>query len=136
MSERLAGTLEKSLLSVSHPQCVRANHTHAVGMHVPQALTETLQASERACGDLLVDAPVLFDARRKANHLAQPIDNNELAVRVTRDDHVKAVRPEIDSCEDVRNGAGRVGGVWWLGRSGRDSWTHSLCRRGAAPARP
>src|SRR6202022_892960 len=118
------GTLEKRLLAVSHTQCVRANDTHAVRMHVFQALTETLQTRERACGDLLVDASVLFNARSKANHLAQPIDNDELAVRVTRDDHVKAVRPEIDRSEDVGDGAGRIGSGWWLGRADRDSWTH------------
>ena len=99
-------------------------------MHVSQALTETLQAGERACSDLLVDTTVLFDARRKANHLAQPIDNDELAVRITRHDHVKAVRPEIDSREDVGNRAGGVCGVGLLGRSGRDSWAHSM------PVRP
>jgi len=83
---------------------------------------KTLQTSERPCRDLLVDTPVLFDARRQANHLAQPIDDDELAVGVTRHDHVKAVRPEVNSREDIRNGAGRgTGGVGLLGRAGRDS---------------
>jgi hypothetical protein len=53
-----------------------------------------------------------------------------LAVRITRDDHVKAVRPEIDSREDVGDRAGGICGVGLLGRSGRDSWAHSL------PVRP
>ena len=71
MPQRLARALEKCLLPMRDAQSVGADNTHAVRMHVAQPLTETLQASEGACGDLLVDAAVFFDARAETNHLAQ-----------------------------------------------------------------
>ena len=95
-------------------QRVGAHHAHAVGVHVAQALAEALQAGERARRDLLVDAAVLGDAGGQAHHLAQPVDDDELAVRVARDHHVEAVGPEVDGREDVRDGQGR--------RRGRCGW--------------
>jgi hypothetical protein len=66
-------------------------------MHVSQTLPETLQTGERASGHFFVDPAVLFDSRSKPNHLAQPIDDYELTVRIPRHDHVETVRAEIDS---------------------------------------
>jgi len=48
MPESLARTLEERLLAVRQAQRVGAHHAHAVGLHVTQALAETLQAGERA----------------------------------------------------------------------------------------
>jgi CelD/BcsL family acetyltransferase involved in cellulose biosynthesis len=74
-------------------------------VHIAQSLAETLQARERTRSNLLVDPAVLFDARGETNHLAQPIDDNELTVGITRHDHVEAVRPEIDSRQNVGDAA-------------------------------
>ncbi len=93
MAQGFASAFEKCLLAVGDTKCVGADDTHTVRVHVAQPLAETLEASNGARGDLFVDASVFFYARREANHLAQSIDNGELAVRVTRDDHVKAVGP-------------------------------------------
>ena len=63
VAERLAGALEEGLLAVRDAQRVGADHAHAVGVHVAQALAEALEAGERARRHVLVDAAVL-GARR------------------------------------------------------------------------
>ncbi len=126
MAECFAGALEKGLFAMCHAQGIGADDAHAIGVHVTQALTESLQTGKRASRHFLVDATVLFDAGGEAYHLAQPVDDDELAVRVARHDQVEAVRPQIDGGEDAGDGA--VGGMGLLGRSGRDSGTHAPCR--------
>ena len=91
VAEGLARALEKCLLAVRHAQRVGTDDAHAVGVHVAQPLAEALQTGERACRDVLVDAAVLRDAGGEAHHLAQAIDDNHLAVRVARHDHVETV---------------------------------------------
>ncbi len=93
MPERLTRTFEERLLAVRQAQRVGAHHAHAVGMHVTQPLAETLQAGERAGRYVLVDAAVLGHAGGEAHHLAQAIDDDQLAVRVARDHHVETVAP-------------------------------------------
>ena len=91
VAQSLASALEECLLPMRYAKRVGADNTHAIRMHVTESLTETLETTEGACGDLLVDAPVFLDARAETNHLAKSVDNDELAVRVTRDHHVEAV---------------------------------------------
>src|SRR5882757_3447733 len=92
---------------MGHTQRVGADHADAIRVHVTQALAETLEASDGACGHLFVDASVFLNAGAEANHLAQSIDDDELAMRITRNDHVKAVRTEVDGCEDIRQRSSR-----------------------------
>ena len=96
----------KCLLAVRQAQRVGADHAHAVGVHVAQALAEALQAAERARRHVLVDAAVLGDAGGQAHHLAQAVDDDQLAVRVARDHHVEAVGAQVDRGEDVGTGRG------------------------------
>ena len=111
VAERLAGALEEGLLAVREPQRIGADAAHAVGVHVAQALAEALEAGERARRHVLVDAAVLGDAGGQAHHLAQAIDDDQLAVRVARDHHVEAVGAQVHRREDVRDGArGGAGG--------------------------
>src|SRR5947207_468990 len=91
MPERLAGTLEEGLLAVREAQRVRPHDAHAVGVHVAQPLAEALETGERPRRDFLIDAAVLGYPGREPHHLAQPIDDGQLAVRVTGHHHVKAV---------------------------------------------
>src|SRR5437879_100862 len=91
MPERLAGTLEEGLLAVREAQRVRPHGAHAVGAHVAQPLAEALETGERPRRDFLIDAAVLGYPGREPHHLAQPIDDGQLAVRVTGHHHVKAV---------------------------------------------
>ena len=80
-------------------------------MHVAQALAEALETRERARRDVLVDAAVLLDAGGQAHHLAQPVDDDQLAVRVARDDHVETVGAEVHRRQHVGDGArGGAGG--------------------------
>jgi hypothetical protein len=104
--ERLAGALEEGLLAMRQAQGVGTDAAHAVGVHVAQALAEALQAGERPRRHVLVDAAVLGDAGRQAHHLAQAIDDDQLAVRIARDHHVETVGTEVDRGEDARDGSG------------------------------
>ncbi len=128
MAERFARPLEKCLFSMGHAQRVSAHDTDTVGVHVAQSLTESLQAGERTGSHLLVDPAVLFDTGREAHHLAQTVDDDELAVRIARDDHVEAVRSEIDSRKNVGDGLCRCAGLRLQGQSGRASRTHTDSR--------
>src|SRR2546430_9136743 len=56
---------------------------------------------------VLVDAAVLGHAGSEAHHLAQAIDDDELAVRMARDHHVEAVAAEVHRRENLGDGAGR-----------------------------
>jgi hypothetical protein len=83
-------------------------------VHVAQALAEALEAGERARRGLLVEPAVRADTAAQAHHLAQPVDDDELAVRIARDHHVEtgrstAVRTEIDGRQDVGHGARSAG---------------------------
>ncbi len=60
------------------------------------------QAIQRAAGGCFVEPAVFIEARGEAHHLAQAIEDDELAVRIARDDHVETVRSQIDSRHDVR----------------------------------
>src|SRR5436305_295081 len=91
MPERLAGTLEEGLLAVREAQRVRPHDAHAVGVQVAQPLAGARGSGERARRDFLIDAAVLGYPGREPHHLAQPIDDGQLAVRVTGHHHVKAV---------------------------------------------
>jgi hypothetical protein len=82
---------------------IGADDADAVGMHVGEALSETLQAGDGPVRDDLVEAAVLAHAVRESHHFAQPVDDDELPVHVTGDDHVKAVGAEIDRREDGRH---------------------------------
>jgi len=74
--------------------------------HGAQALAEALQAGECARGHLLVQPAVRADAGGEAHHLAQPVDDHELAVRIAGDDEMEAVGTQIDSRQHVGHGAG------------------------------
>ena len=50
---------------------------------------------------------------------------DQLAVRVARDDHVEAVRPEVDSGQNVGDGAGGSRSCLSAGRAGGDGRTHA-----------
>ena len=104
MSERLTRPLDESFLAAGAPQRVGADDAHAVRPHVAQALTESLQAGKRACGNVLVEPAIRLDAGTESHHLTQAIEDHQLAVRITRDHHVETVGTEIDCGEDVRNG--------------------------------
>ena len=116
-----ARALEEGLLAVRDAQRVGAHHAHAAGAHVTQALAEALKAGERPRRHVLVDAAVFGHAGRKSHHLAQPVDDDQLAVRVARDHHVEAVGAQVDGGEYVRHrtvigaGGGAGGGTAFSG---------------------
>ena len=107
--ERLARAVEERALAPRLAQRVGADHAHALGLHVAQPLAEALEALQRAGDGLAVQAALLVEAGREPHHLAQAVDDHQLAVRVARDHHVEAVGPEVDSREDVGQRVGRLG---------------------------
>ncbi len=106
-------------------------------MHVAQALAEALEAAERARRHLLVDAAVLGDAGGQAHHLAQPVDDDQLAVRVARDHHVETVGAQVDRGQDVRDGSHRgAGDGFGFGDAGGDGRRDSQGAQAAVNEEP
>ena len=108
MSERFARAFEECLLATRDAQRVGADDAHAVGAHVGKPLAEAAEAGEAPCADRLVEPAVGIEPCGEAHHLAQPIDDDELAGRVSRDDHVETVGAEIDRGQDVRRALRRA----------------------------
>ncbi len=106
VAECVAGALEEGLFASRDAQRVGADHAHVACVHVAQALTEALQTGQRARGHLLVEPAVRTDPGGEAHHLAHPVDDHELAVRIAGDNEVKAVRTQIDGRQHVGHSAG------------------------------
>ena len=106
----------KACLRCASRSALVPTHAHAVGVHVAQALAEALEAGERARRHVLVDAAVLGHAGGQAHHLAQAVDDDQLAVRVARDHHVETVGAQVDRRQYVGDGArGGAGGGLGVG---------------------
>ena len=101
MTERGACAIEKRPSSLGSPQRVGPHDAHALCLHVAQSLAETLETRERSVHGLTIESARLIETRRKPDHLAQAIDDRELAVRIARDDHVKTIGAQIDGGDDV-----------------------------------
>ena len=101
MTERGAGALQKPAFALGATQRIGADHAHAVGVHGAQPLTEALEAAQCALGRRVIQPPAVAQARGQPHHLSETIQNDELAVRITRHDHMKAVGAQIDGGEHV-----------------------------------
>ena len=88
-------------LRLGAAQGVRTDHAHAVGAHGAQPLSESFQAAQCAIRRGVIQPAAVAQAGGQTHHLAQSIEDDELAVRITRDDHVKAVGAQIDGGEHV-----------------------------------
>ena len=108
VAERGACALQEPALALRPPQRIGAHDPHAVGMHGAQALTESLEASQGAVGGVIVQPAAVAETRGEADHLAQPVQDDELAVRVARDHHVKAIGAQVYGGKDVRNDTARA----------------------------
>src|ERR1019366_9668548 len=125
VSKSFARALEKGLFAARLAQRVGTDDTHAIGVYVAQALAKTLQTRKRPRCGFLVDTAVLLDTGGNTHHLAQAINDDELAVRVARDDHVEAVRPQVDSGENIWNGLSREALARIHGRADEGGGAHS-----------
>ncbi len=128
MPEGFASSLEKCLLAVGDAQRVGTNHAHAVCVHVAKTLAEALETRQRPCRDFLVDPAVLLDTRGKADHLPQPVDDDDLPVRIAGNDHVETVGPEVDRRQDVGDGLRRGAGLRNR-HSGRSAGAHQAAEK-------
>ena len=73
----------------------------AVGMHGAQSLAETFQAAQGTVRGGIVETTAVAQAGGQTHHLPQTIQNDQLAVRMPPDHHVKAVGAQIDGGEHV-----------------------------------
>ena len=101
MAERLLGGGKERVGVAGAPQRVRAHDTHLMGLHVAEPLAEAPQARERPLLARAVEIAVLVEPGGEPHHLSQPVDDGRLAVLRPRDDHVKAVRAQIDGRHDL-----------------------------------
>ncbi len=99
--ERRARALQKPALALGAAQGIGAHHAHAVGAHGAQPLAEALQAAQGAVGGAVIQTPAVAQAGGEPHHFTQTIEDDELAVRVARDHHVKTVGAQIDGREHV-----------------------------------
>ena len=105
VAERLARAVEERALAPRLAQRVGADDADSLGLHVVQPLPEALEAGERTAGGVAVQSILVVEAGCETDGLAQAVDDRDLAVRVTADDHVEAVGPEVDSRQDVGHGS-------------------------------
>ena len=103
VTERGAGALQEPALALGAAQRIGADDAHAVGVHGAQALAESFEAAQGAVGGGIVEPAAVAQAGGQAHHLAQPVEDDQLAVRVARDHHVKTVGAQIDGGEHVGN---------------------------------
>ncbi len=103
MTERGTGALQEPALALGAPQGIGAHHAHAVGVHGAQALAEALEAAQGAIRRCVIQASAIAQAGSQTHHFPQPVQDDELAVRMARHDHVKAVGAQVDGGKHVRN---------------------------------
>ena len=103
MAERGARALQEPALAPGAAQGIGADDTHAVGAHGAQPLPESFETAQCAVRGGVIQPAAVAQARGQAHHFAQSIEDDELAVRITRDDHVKAIGAQIDGGEHVGN---------------------------------
>ena len=105
MPQRLARALEERLLALrarATRWCRRRARCRAC-MSRRRCPNRSRQASARAARPCRC-RPFCLEPGAEPHHLAQAIEDDELAVRVTRDHHVETVGTEIDRRENVRDG--------------------------------
>ena len=80
---------------------IGGERAHALRRDVVDALAEAREAVERALLHLRREPAAFVEAFGEAHHLAQAIDDAQLAKHVARDHHVEAVGTEVDRGEQV-----------------------------------
>ncbi len=101
MPEGLARPVQEGTLALRLAQGVGADDAHLLRLDVLEPLAESLETRQGPAGRLAVQPAVRVEAGGQAHHFAQAIDDDQLAVRIARDDHVEAVGPEVHSGQDV-----------------------------------
>src|SRR5690606_25885013 len=103
-SERGARAIEERAPAARSAERVRADDANARRLHVGKSLAESLQALDRPLDRSALKTALLVEPGRETDHLTQTIDDHELPVRITGDDHMEAVRAEIDGGYDIGDG--------------------------------
>jgi hypothetical protein len=96
------GADQESLDVTSTAKRVRAHSPDAVRRHVAHALAETTQTFERPLLCRRRQPSGLVESGGQLHHLAQSVEHSQFTPARSGDDHVKAVRAEIDRGDAVR----------------------------------
>ncbi len=96
-----SAAVKKRLRIARAAQRVGADDAHLMRLHVAQPLAEPAQARERAFLARGVEVAALVEARCEPHHLAQTVDDQHVALVDPRDDHVEAVRAEVDRGQNL-----------------------------------
>ena len=89
-------------------QGIGTHHAHRPLRQMIDQLSEAAQAVEPTLHRSVIEHPVFIDAGGELDLLAEPLEDAHLTVAGASQDHVKAVRAEIDG-GDHRHGFGG----WW-----------------------
>jgi hypothetical protein len=101
MPEGGACALQEPAFAPGAAQGIGTDHAYAVRMHGAQPLPEPFEAAQCPVRGRIVQPPAVGEAPGQADHFPQSIEDDELAVRMTRNDHVKAIGPQVDGGEHV-----------------------------------
>ncbi len=101
VTESGAGALQKPALSPGATQGAGGHHAHAVGVHRAEPLPEAFEAAQSAFRRRVVQPSAVAQACGQTYHFPEAVQNDELAVRMTRHDHVKAVGAQVDGGKHV-----------------------------------
>jgi hypothetical protein len=99
MAERALGTGDEIPGVARLAQRVGPDHAHGTARQVTHPLAELLEAGQRTGHGLVADVVVEIETGGKAHGLAHAVDDPEAVILGAGDDHVEAVRTEVDGCQ-------------------------------------
>jgi hypothetical protein len=137
VAERLRRLAQELLAIVELAERRRADGTHGLPRHEPQALAEAPETIEGALRHGVVETTVLRQALGERHPLAQAVEQMEVSMRILRHHHVEAVRPEVDRGDGLNRPIrhARLARVAGRDRARRiprvaRAWRESVFRRG------
>jgi hypothetical protein len=75
---------------------VGSHHAQFVRMYLAKSLTEALKTRQGSSCDLAIESTFLIETGTETHAFTQTVDDRELPVDISGDDHMEAVRPKID----------------------------------------
>jgi hypothetical protein len=93
MAERFAHVVEYAVRVAHAAKRVGPDRAHLLGAKVAKALTEELEARDRALLGVLGEPSAILQTRRESHGLSNAIDDLDAPMIHAGNHHVKAVRP-------------------------------------------
>ncbi len=111
MPESTLGIAQKGAGVLDAAKGFCADDPHAAGGVIPQSFTEPVQAGHGPVTSLIVQATVFGQSPPQAYRVTQFIEQGELIVFPTSDNHMKAVGPQIDGGNVAGAGTKQAGQI-------------------------